>query len=360
MERPIILGIPVDNLHLKDAVTHIISLVRQGRERGISQYIGTANAQFISNSHSWFSSQTINNKLLKTLRSASLITADGMPLIWLSKFLQTPLEERVTGADLVPELLKSAEETDLAVYFFGGDPTATAKAVTLIQKSYPKLNVAGYSSPEVNLNEASKWVEAINDAKPDILMIALGNPKQEIWFNQVQSKLSVPVSIGIGGTLNFMSGKVKRAPRWIQDAGLEWFYRILREPGRLTRRYLYCIGKFGYLAVSLITCDTLLRLIVRKQGAPEQSAHKITLPNVVTGTETFPTTFPCVIDCKKLKYFSPKFLQTLLFFVKSGQVALYGVRRRVRLLLKLHRVWDEVKEVTFPTHEEALAHLFRK
>ena len=197
-----------------------------------------------------------NDELWGYLRNADLVTADGMPIVLLSRLLRRGLPERVTGADMVPAICHRCAEEGLSVYVLGGDKDAVSEAFarlsltpSLPHSPTPSLLV-GHDDSFVKLDrEHPEIVERINAAKPDILFVALGNPKQELWMGRNLSKLDVGAVIGIGGTFNFIAGKVKRAPKWVQKSGLEWIYRIIQEPGRLWKRYAYGLVKFSWLSL---------------------------------------------------------------------------------------------------------------
>jgi len=162
--------------------------------------------------------------------------------------MRQPLPERVTGADLVPAICRRFAEEGLSVYVLGGEQAALDEAFSRL--GIQNLKVVGLDPAFVKLDEPQpEIVERINAARPDLLFVALGNPKQELWMGRNASKLKIPAMIGIGGTFNFLAGRVKRAPRWVQRCGAEWIYRVLQEPGRLWKRYAYGLVKFSYLAV---------------------------------------------------------------------------------------------------------------
>ena len=208
-----------------------------------------------------------NDELWGYLKSADLVTADGMPIVLLSKLLRNPLPERVTGADMVPMICRRCAEEGLSVYVLGGDREAIEEAFrklglnglnapnglnALNGLNAPKALIAGIDDSFVKLDEDQPEIVArINAAQPDILFVALGNPKQELWMGRNLGKIDVGAMIGVGGTFNFIAGKVKRAPRWMQRCGLEWIYRIIQEPGRLWRRYAYGLVKFAWLSLRL-------------------------------------------------------------------------------------------------------------
>ena len=235
-------GIPVARVSESEAVERIIGLAKN---RSRTAFVATLNVDFVANAVSGWPFGG-NDELWGYLRNADLVTADGMPIVLLSRLLRRGLPERVTGADMVPAICRRCDDEGLKVYVFGGDKGAVAEA-------FAKLSVkclAGHDDAFVKLDEPQpEIVERINAVKPDVLFVALGNPKQELWMGRNLSKLDVGAVIGIGGTFNFIAGRVKRAPKWMQKSGLEWIYRIVQEPGRLWRRYAYGLVKFSWLSI---------------------------------------------------------------------------------------------------------------
>ena len=244
-------GIPVAKVREDEAVESVISLAKGGRKGGRAAFVATLNVDFVSNAVKCrpFGG---NGELWGYLKGADFVTADGMPIVLLSKIMGNPLPSRVTGADMVPKLAKRCSEEGLSIYVLGGTDDSLKEAFAKLAPMAPDLKVAGTDSSFVKLDEdQTAIIEKINAAKPDILFVALGNPKQELWMGRNASKLDVPVMIGVGGTFNFIAGRVKRAPVWMQRCGLEWIYRVSQEPGRLWRRYAYGLVKFSYLALVL-------------------------------------------------------------------------------------------------------------
>jgi len=176
--------------------------------------------------------------------SADLILADGMPIVWLSRGQrnQPPLRERVTGSDLFWELGNASAEHGLRLFFLGGVPDAAQLAAEEVRKRYPGANIVGTYCPPYETfgteEEQDRIAEAIHDARPDILLVALGAAKQEKWIVQHKERLGVPVSIGVGGSFEMASGFLQRAPVWMQRIGMEWCFRMVQEPKRLFHRYL--------------------------------------------------------------------------------------------------------------------------
>ncbi len=233
-----------------------------------TKFVATLNVDFVANAVSGWPFGG-NDELWGYLKTADFVTADGMPIVLLSKLLRNPLPARVTGADMVPAICRRCAAEGLSVYVLGGDkdaveaafeklrvvngqdarcPSGTAANCQLPTINY-QLSIAGIDDSFIKLDqEQPEIIDRINAAKPDVLFVALGNPKQELWMGRNRAKLDVGVMIGIGGTFNFIAGKVKRAPKWMQRCGLEWIYRIIQEPGRLWRRYAYGLVKFSWLS----------------------------------------------------------------------------------------------------------------
>lgn len=239
-------GIPVAKVTEQEAVDRIVEMAKNPLN-GRARFIATLNVDFVANAVKCRPFDG-NEELWEYLKQADFVTADGMPIVLLSRLLRQPLPERVTGADLVPAVCRRFAEEGLSVYVLGGEQSALDEAFSRMGLS--NLKVVGLDPAFVKLDEPQpEIVERINAAKPDLLFVALGNPKQELWMGRNASKLKIPAMIGIGGTFNFLAGRVKRAPRWVQRCGAEWIYRILQEPGRLWRRYAYGLVKFSYLSV---------------------------------------------------------------------------------------------------------------
>ena len=183
-----------------------------------------------------------NDQFKKTYDEADVILADGMPIVWFSQLIGRPLPERVTGADLVPGLCEASARKKLKVFLMGGDAAVTPEAGRKLRERFPDLKIAGIETPprgfEKNENLNSRVLKAINEASPDILFVAMGAPRQELWACRHKKDLNVGVIIGVGGAFDFLAGRISRAPRYIQSAGFEWLWRLGCEPKRLWKRYL--------------------------------------------------------------------------------------------------------------------------
>ncbi len=230
MSKVEICGIMIDNLTESGAIERIERLVRNGT----SNFVVTPNVDHL------IKLQT-DMEFRDVYQEADLVLADGMPLIWASKFLGKPLHHRITGSDLFPKLCKRAAEIEYKVFFLGGRPGAAEKAKEILQARFSGLQIVGTYAPplgfEYDINENKKIIEMLRASSPDILFVGLGAPKQEKWIYMNKDRYEVPVSIGIGVSFEFVAGMVRRAPKWMQRIGIEWFWRFLMEPKKLWKRY---------------------------------------------------------------------------------------------------------------------------
>jgi len=173
--------------------------------------------------------------------AADLALADGMPIVWSSRLLAPRLPERVSGSDLVVPLARRAASRGWRVYLLGGGPGVAAEAAERLRRRVG-LEIVGTDAPTISLEGAADGSEAalqrIQAARPHLILVALGAPKQEIWAHRHRAELGGAVAVGVGASLDFVAGRVGRAPRWVSRSGLEWLWRLLREPRRLWRRYL--------------------------------------------------------------------------------------------------------------------------
>jgi len=183
-----------------------------------------------------------DQKLKSINNSASLVVADGMPLAWVSKWFGPSIPMRIAGWDLFHGFHAIAVEKGYRVFFLGSSPDTLEAIRKNLNRTYPALRVAGMYAPpftpEFSLDENRRMVAAVNDARPDLLWVGMSAPKQERWIFEHLDQLGVPVAIGVGAVFDFAAGKLKRAPRWMQRAGIEWLHRLLLEPSRLWKRYI--------------------------------------------------------------------------------------------------------------------------
>jgi N-acetylglucosaminyldiphosphoundecaprenol N-acetyl-beta-D-mannosaminyltransferase len=226
-----LLDLPIHCVTSEVAVDHILASLA----RGVGGWVLTPNVDILRR---WVRSPRF--RLLAA--DITLCVADGMPLVWATRLMGTPLPERVCGADLTRSLLEKAADRGRSVFLLGGAPGASEAAIAAIQKAHPQLNIVGSYCPPFGFEQsAAEWSnmsEALFAAQPDIVFVGLGCPKQEIVIDRLRPILPNAWWLGIGVTFSFLGGTLTRAPRWMQHSGLEWLHRLSREPGRLARRYL--------------------------------------------------------------------------------------------------------------------------
>jgi N-acetylglucosaminyldiphosphoundecaprenol N-acetyl-beta-D-mannosaminyltransferase len=197
------------------------------------QYVVTANVDFLVQARR-------DEELRRILVDADMVLCDGTPLVWASRLLGNPLPERVAGSDLVPQFLRVAARKKYRLFFLGATAEANELAAKNVQARFPGVNIVGHYSPpfqpllEMDNHEIARIIRA---SDPDVLCVAFGCPKAEKWIAMNYRSLGVPVTIGVGATIDFLAGKMRRAPVWMQRAGIEWIFRLCQEPRRLFKRY---------------------------------------------------------------------------------------------------------------------------
>jgi len=223
-------GLPITNVTMAQAVARVEEHILSGR----THQIATANLDFARNSLK-------DQYLQRIICECSMVLADGAPMLWASTLFGTPLKERVTGVDLIPELAKLSAERGYGIYLLGASEESSRRAAEVLTERYPGVRIVGRTSPEIQpLHEMDNegLLREIEEADPAILLVAFGNPKQEIWIHRHRNRLKVPVVIGIGGALDLIAGSLKRAPKWMRWMQLEWCFRLAQEPLRLMPRYI--------------------------------------------------------------------------------------------------------------------------
>lgn len=185
------------------------------------------------------------------LRDADLVTPDGMPLVWMLRIMGSRSQERVAGLDIFTSLCKLAEDQKIGIFCLGSEHHILEMMRVRLEREYPKLKISGMEPlpfRPLTETEDAELIAKVNHSGAGIVLVSLGCPKQEYWMNQHRDKLQV-VMIGLGGAFPVYAGIQKRAPLWVREAGLEWFYRLLQEPRRLWRRYLVTNTIFTFLAL---------------------------------------------------------------------------------------------------------------
>jgi N-acetylglucosaminyldiphosphoundecaprenol N-acetyl-beta-D-mannosaminyltransferase len=232
-----LLGVPVAMVDYDRAIEVMEDLV-ETRERG---YVCAAPVHALMEAKQ-------DPEMLRALRGSTLVVPDGMPLVWAANLLGEKLHDRVYGPELMVRYSDRCAERGHRVWLYGGrDQGSLVQLALSMRRRHPGIKiVGGYSPPfrPLTAEEESALVQQVNDAKPDVLWVGIGVPKQEKWMARMREQLDVPVMCGVGAAFDFHAGRISMAPRWMQERGLEWIYRIAQEPKRLLPRYLYTNPRF--------------------------------------------------------------------------------------------------------------------
>lgn len=228
MDKAEILNIGITKGSYNDFILSIVNAAQAKQ----SLYICVANVHMLIEAYK-------SKEYAKSLNNASLVTPDGMPLTWALKFIYGIKQERVSGMDLLPDLINECIIKKVSVFFYGGTEDLLAKTKDFLQKNYPDLLLAGFLSPpfrNLSDSENESIIKQINRSGAGLVFVILGCPKQEKWMALAQGRISA-ATIGVGGALPVFIRIKKRAPKWMQNAGLEWLFRLMQEPKRLFKRY---------------------------------------------------------------------------------------------------------------------------
>ena len=202
-----------------------------------------------------------DGELMEIYKKSNLLLPDGMPLIWASRILGSRLKEKISGPDLLPKICEMASRNKYSIFLLGGRDGIAKRAAEGFQNKYTGVKIAGFYHGYFDKkgNENSEVISIIRKERPDILVVTFGTPLQEKWINNNLKELDVPLCIGAGATIDFLSGNIPRAPEWMQRRGLEWFFRLILEPRRLWKRYLIRDTKFIYLLLCQLIDNTKKR-----------------------------------------------------------------------------------------------------
>lgn len=221
----------IDNVTLAEAVEHIEYCIQN---RIIGQVITPNVDQIVRMEWDTYFKEICNN--------CELLLVDGHPLLWIAKLYKKSFKEKICGSDLVPLLCKVAAEKGYSIFLLGAAPGVAKKAADELKKSNPDLKVAGTYSPPIGFEQDEIEMEKINqmliDSNADLLFVGMGVPKQDIFIYENMKKYQIPMSFSIGGTIDFIAGEQKRAPKWMSRIGFEWLYRLIKDPKRMFKRYI--------------------------------------------------------------------------------------------------------------------------
>ena len=229
-----ILGVKVDKVNVSEASGKIIEFIESG-DKGRSVF--TPNSEIIMMAYR-------DEKFRDLLNSSDLLTADGIGVVYASKIVKNPIKERAAGYDIACDTLDKLSKKGGSVYLFGSKPGVAEKAGETITRKYPGIKIAGYSDGYFNEEKEQTIIENIQRANPDLLFVCLGAPKQEKWIAEHKSNLNAGVCLGIGGSLDVFAGTVKRAPEFFTKHGIEWLYRLMKQPSRFVR--MLDLPRFGF------------------------------------------------------------------------------------------------------------------
>lgn len=234
-ERVSILGIPVDNVTLDEAMEHIADFI----DRYQPHQIVTVNPEFVMQARR-------NRAFRATLVTADLVLADGSGITAAAKLRGRPLRQRIPGVELVERIAMEAAQHGWRLFLLGAAPGIAERAARVLQARYPGLTIAGTFSGSPQPSHEDAICEILRSAQPDVLLVAYGAPAQDLWIKRNQIRLRVPVAIGVGGSFDYISGRVRRAPTWMRKIGLEWLFRLFKQPWRWRR--MLVLPHFALLA----------------------------------------------------------------------------------------------------------------
>jgi N-acetylglucosaminyldiphosphoundecaprenol N-acetyl-beta-D-mannosaminyltransferase len=250
-----LLGVDISPLRLEG----LVRIAGECITRRKRLLIGVVNAAKLVNARK-------DGELRRALEEADVVVADGVPVVWLSRLIGTPLPERIAGIDIMFALLKEADRKHYSVYFLGARHEIVRKVVETVGRDFPGVHVAGYRDGYFSGEDEEEVANDIREHHPDIIFVAISPPKKEIFLRTWGDVMDVPVCHGVGGSFDVMAGVTKRAPLWMQKWGMEWFYRFLQEPRRMWKRYLVTNSIFVWLSLIEIAAH---RLGFRRSKKPE-------------------------------------------------------------------------------------------
>lgn len=187
-------------------------------------------------------------KLAEIVNSCPLINADGASIVWAAKKLGIPVKERVTGCDLFQNLVAVAAKKGYKIFLFGAKEKVVSKVKEIYERKYPGIKIVGYRNGYFTEAEEPEIIEQMKDSDADMMFVAFSSPKKEYWINKYINELNIPFVMGVGGSFDIVAGVTDRAPKWWQDHGLEWLYRLIQEPHRMWKRYI--IGNLKFVGLT--------------------------------------------------------------------------------------------------------------
>ena len=234
-----LMGCRIDNLSMEETLARIGEFIRSGRPH---QHVVVNVDKLVKASR--------DAGLRRIINKCALVNVDGMPVVWAARLLGRPLKERVAGVDLFEALMRRASEAGWRVFLLGARKEVVSLVADTYRRRYPGLVVAGWRDGYwEGENEEAAVAAQVRASGADLLFVAISSPKKEQFLGRWQEQMRIPFAMGVGGTFDVAIGRVKRAPLWMQRAGLEWFYRFLQEPRRMFRRYFIDDMAFVWLFI---------------------------------------------------------------------------------------------------------------
>jgi N-acetylglucosaminyldiphosphoundecaprenol N-acetyl-beta-D-mannosaminyltransferase len=238
-QRITMMGCGIDNLSMEETLARVEEFIRSGRAH---QHVVVNVDKLVKASR--------DPALRRIVNACDLVSADGMPVVWASRLLGKPLKERVAGIDLFEALMRRAGERGWRVFLLGARDEVVRAVAAIYRERYPQLQLAGWRDGYwQGEQEEAQVARMVADSRADLLFVAMSSPGKEQFLGKYQAVMGVPFAMGVGGTFDVVSGRVRRAPGWMQRAGLEWFWRFLQEPRRMFRRYFIDDMVFVWLLI---------------------------------------------------------------------------------------------------------------
>jgi N-acetylglucosaminyldiphosphoundecaprenol N-acetyl-beta-D-mannosaminyltransferase len=250
----------IDSLTFAEALDEIEGLVAAGKGGSVF----TPNVDHVVNAET-------NAAFREAYAAASLSLVDGQPLLWASRLLKAPLPEKISGSDLIFPLVERAAQRGWRVYLLGGKPGVAEAAAAELQSRFA-VQIAGIDAPSISLSagpEDELAIERIRSARAQLVLVALGSPKQELWIHRAADRIRPAVAMAVGASFDFVAGRVRRAPKWISNAGLEWFFRLTQDP-RLVWRYLARDPRFVFILLRTVRLSRQQLREPREANKPER------------------------------------------------------------------------------------------
>lgn len=357
MKKNTLFGYNFDSVNQAEAIERVSDLLIRGRMDGKSRYVATVNLDFLTQSLGFTSGIPRHPELDRCIKQASLVLADGMPLVWWSKWFGHALPGRVTGADLLPQICDKSASEGWKLYFVGGTTETLDQNRKTLEQLFPGIQIVGMEAPFVHTNgkeaihsrkDDHDIISRIHNAGTDLLLLCLGCPKQELFFDRIRNQLQVPVSLGLGASLEFLCGVNSRAPHWMQSNGLEWLHRMFSDPGRLIKRYAKDALFFARKTLTLANIDGKKRKskcdwILRKYSAKGNFRHLISAPDVIKDVPIDVLramhSERSLLDLSETTHISIRTLSNIHFLINRGTVRLLNVRKSLR---------KKLQELNFP------------